>query len=125
MKKQRKTKRQEKIRRTAKEKKQKTKRKSKKSMQKQQPEGSKTRREKTKKNKTRRKKQRGKQKCFPRLCKTESGLINIHRMQHIRPPLDAERETAGNDDVVAFVCRAACKRHGFGHIFKTVETPES
>jgi len=46
-------------------------------------------------------------------------------MQHIRPSLDAERETAGNDDVVAFVCRAACKRHGLGYIFKTVETPES
>ena len=80
---------------------------------------------KRRKTKQEEKKQRGKQKYFPRLCKTESGLINIHRMQHIRPPLDAERETAGNDDVVAFVCRAACKRHGFGHIFKTVKTPES
>ena len=94
-------------------------------MQKQQPEGSKTRREKTKKNKTRRKKQRRKQKCFPRLCKTDSGLINIHRMQHIRPSLDTERKTAGDDDVVAFVCCAACERHGLGYIFKTVETPES
>ena len=80
---------------------------------------------KRRKTKQEEKKQRGKQKCFPRLCKTESGLINIHRMQHIRPSLDAGRETAGNDDVVAFVCRAACKRHGLGYIFKTVETPES
>ena len=24
--------------------------------------------------------------------------------------------------MVAFVCRAACKRHGFGHVFKTVKT---
>ena len=80
---------------------------------------------KRRKTKQEEKKQRGKQKCFPRLCKTESGLINIHRMQHIRPSLDAGRETAGNDDVVAFVYRAACKRHGLGYIFKTVETPES
>ena len=80
---------------------------------------------KRRKTKQEEKKQRGKQKCFPRLCKTESGLRNILHMQHIRPSLDAGRETAGNDDVVAFVCRAACKRHGLGYIFKTVETQKS